>query len=281
MTHDSEPRLQGVERDGITWFSDPSLEARSGIVVAFSTRQGGASDEPWSSLDLAARTGDDPASVDENRTRLLAALGLDSAQLVTAEQVHGDHVAIVTADDAGRGASTAGGPAPLPATDAMITSEPGVPLLMMFADCVPIVLVARGPVRSVAVVHAGWRGTLGSLPGAAAHALAAHTGCPEDELDAYVGPHIGPCHYEVGADLAEAFEARFALVSHSVSIAAAASRVDLGAAVSHALTSAGLRPQRIAKLGMCTAEHLALFYSYRAEGRTGRHGALAAILPDI
>ena len=281
MTYDREPRLQRVERDGIAWFSDPLLEAESGIDVAFSTRRGGASDEPWSSLDLAAHTGDDTAAVDENRARLLTALGLDPTLLVTAEQVHGDHVAIVTADDAGRGAIAAAGPRPLPATDAMITSEPGVPLLMMFADCVPVVLVARGPVRSVAVVHAGWRGALCSLTGAAANALAAHAGCAPAQLDAYIGPHIGPCHYDVDADLAEAFRERFAEVTHSASMAAAASRVDLGAAVSQALTRAGLRPQRIAKLGMCTAEHLALFYSYRAEGRTGRHGALAAVLPDV
>ena len=80
-----------------------------------------------------------------------------------AEQVHGDRIALVDAGSAGSGAFALGTMPPLAGTDAVMTVEPGVPLLLCFADCVPIILVAPGP--AVAVVHAGWRGALGSLAG--------------------------------------------------------------------------------------------------------------------
>jgi YfiH family protein len=205
-------------------------------------------------------------------------MGLDPAALVTAEQVHGDHIAEVGAADVGRGATAASGPAAVPATDALMTSVPGMPLLMMYADCVPVVLVAREPVRAVAVVHAGWKGAFASLPGKAAVALAGLAGCGTDRIDAYVGPHIGPCHYEVDEALATAFGDRFGPGVLARYDASPTPKVDLGTAVSRSLVDAGVSPERIATLGLCTAEHLDLFYSYRAEGLTGRHGAVAAIL---
>jgi YfiH family protein len=276
----AEHHLVRVDDDGLSWFTDARIRTSDGIVVAFSTRLGGASGAPYDSLDLAAHSGDDPVAVDENRRRLVTGLGLDPCRLVTAEQVHGDTIETVAGRDAGRGGTAVGGPLPLPATDAMLTSEPATPLLMMYADCVPVVLAARGPVRSVAVVHAGWRGALVSLPALAARALATHAGCSEADLDAWVGPHIGPCHYEVDEELAEAFRKRFPGVSRPADATGSGPRVDLGEAVRQALLGAGLCRPRITELGLCTADHLELFYSYRAEGLTGRHGAVAAILPE-
>ena len=273
------PALERVERDGLIWFQDTELLDSLGLLVAFSTRAGGASQDPYASLDLASHSGDEPRLVDENRARLARALGLDPTALVSAEQVHGDDVFVAGTRDAGRGARTAAGPERVSAVDALVTAAPGVPLLMMYADCVPVVIVAPGTRPAVGGVHAGWKGALAALPGKVAQVVAVEAGCPTGGLNAYIGAHIGPCHYEVDQGLAAAFEQRFAGVSHSVSMAAASPRVDLGEAVSHALVSVGLHPHRIAKLGLCTAEHPALFYSYRAEGRTGRHGAIAAITP--
>jgi YfiH family protein len=259
-------------------FTDPGLEARHGILVAFSTRRGGVSEGQWAGLDLAGHTGDDPASVDRNRSRLLTALGLDPARLVTAEQVHGVAIAEVGEADVGRGARLCHGRPPVPGTDALMTIETGLPLMMMYADCVPVVIVAPGEPRGVVVVHAGWRGAVARLPQLAAAALARRTGTPADRLLAYVGPHIGVCHYEVSADVASAFSRQFTNASHSVSILAASPRVDLGLAVRASLQDSGLDRHHIIGLDMCTAENLDLFYSYRAEGLTGRHGAVAAIL---
>lgn len=267
--------LERVSRAGIHVLTDPALKTNAGIVVAFTERGGGMSQPPYASLDLAAHVGDDPACVDGNRTRLLGALGLGRLRdrLTVPEQVHGTRACAVDTQTAGSGAfAVPGGAPPIPATDALLTRQPGVPLMLCFADCVPVVLVAPGPKRAVAVVHAGWRGALGRLPGLVARRLARLAGCRIADLTAYVGPHIGPCHYAVDAGLVSQFVNTFG------SIAAARDRLDLGAVVSATLCEAGVPPSSQVVSGLCTAESTDRFYSYRAEGVTGRHAALACIL---
>jgi YfiH family protein len=273
------PHIDRAGRDGLVWFTDERLARRSGIRIVFTTRLRGVSAAPYDSLDLASHSGDDPAAVDENRLRIAGALDLDAERLVTAEQVHGDRVVEVGAIDAGRGATvgTPHGSSSIPGCDALLTTAAEVPLLMMYADCVPVVLVAEAPSRGVCVVHAGWKGALAGLPGISASRLATASGCEPGGLSAYVGPCVCGSHYEVSEDLACAFHERYASSTRSVSILAAPARVDLAAAVTASLEEAGVSSERVAALGMCTVEEPTLFYSYRAEGVTGRHGALAAI----
>ena len=161
----------------------------------------------------------------------------------------------------------------MPGTDGLATCEPGIPLMLLFADCVPIVLVAPGP--CVAVVHAGWRGALAGIAAAAVRELTDTAACAPSTLDAYVGAHIRPCHYEVDEGTLSHF------VNHFGTFARAESGgLDLGFVVAASLQSAGVDPCRIASLGICTAETTDRFYSYRAEaGPTGRHGALAFVTP--
>jgi len=191
------------------------------------------------------------------------------------EQVHGARVARVFESDAGRGARavdlTHG---PLKATDGLATSTAGLPLLLCFADCVPVVLVAPGP--AVAVVHAGWRGALSGIVARGAEVLAQQCVCDPADLAAYVGPHIGACHYEVGYEILSQFVNTYGTVARAES-----GGLDLGAVVAETLVDAGVPTCRTAVLGVCTAEQTERFYSYRAEGgHTGRHGALACVLPS-
>lgn len=260
---------------GIAWHSPAGLREDHGIVVAFSERTGGRSRPPYESLDLAAHVGDDAGRVDDNRAALLDALGLERlrARLTMAEQVHGTSMREVAGAGAGMGAFAREGSAPpLPETDALYTLERDTPLMLCYADCVPVVLVALAPVRAVAVVHAGWRGALGRLPGRAAERLAARAGCSTAGLLAFVGPHIGPCHYEVDETLLSQFVNAFG------SIASAQGGLDLGAVVSESLSEVGVPLSSVDRVGACTAERTDAFFSYRAEGRTGRHGALACIV---
>lgn len=259
----------------VCYWTDDDKRAE-GVTLAFSERTGGVSSSPYGSLNLAAHVGDDPASVDENRRRFLEALGLGHLEhrLVTAEQVHGEQVHLVRAADAGSGARAASGVRPIAATDALITDVPDIPLMLLFADCVPVVLVAPGPV--VAVVHAGWRGALAGLPGITASRLAAQAGCDATRISAYVGAHIGACHYEVGYEILSQFVNRFGTVARAES-----GGLDLGAIVSRNLTDAGVPSCSIALLGVCTADQTDRFFSYRAEGGlTGRHSAVACIGPS-
>lgn len=267
------PSLSRYERNGIVVHADASLRDATGILVAFTERSGGVSVGPYTSLDLAAHVGDDPDAVDANRDRLFTALGLEGLRdrLVTAEQVHGSHIEPVTPARSGAGAMAAGGDPAVPSTDALMTCDPELPLMMFFADCVPVILVAPEPQRAVAVVHAGWRGTLASLPGMASTALASHAGSTPSRLLAYIGPHIGACCYEVDDEILSHFCNNFD------TIGAVGGRLDLAAAVRESLMRSGLASERIAELGVCTRDHTDRFFSYRASSTTGRHGALAVI----
>jgi YfiH family protein len=265
------PRTNG----GVIVFTDEALRSDHGVLVAFTCRTGGHSSPPYAGLNLAGHVGDVPEAVDANRSTLLVSLGIGGLRdrLTTAEQVHGTHVALVTDADAGAGAY-AGLPSPGPfsATDGLLTVAAGVPLLLCFADCVPVVLVATSPRPGVAVVHAGWRGALAGIAGEGALALAAAAGCATADITAYVGPHIGPCHYEVDETLLSQFVHTFG------TIAAAQGRLDLGAVVSESLNGVGVPLASQRRVGLCTAERTDAFFSYRAEGVTGRHGAIACIL---
>ena len=266
------PELTRLRVDAISVLTDIGLRDRCGIVVGFSERFGGVSLAPWASLNLAGHVGDAPVDVDENRSRLLDALGLISMRdrLVTAQQVHGEAMQIVTDAEAGHGAFVAKGQDPIPASDVMLTLMPEIPLLMLYADCVPIVLVCEAP-RAVAVVHAGWRGALASLPGKAATELALRCGVEASSLLAYVGPHIHECCYEVDSTLLSQFVSKFG------NICAVDTRLDLGVVVARSLLSAGLLPEAMTGCDVCTFDHAERFFSYRASTVTGRHGALAAI----
>lgn len=267
------PSLDVRTHQGITFHTDQSLFERRGIRVAFSERTGGVSRPPFDTLNLAGHVTDEPIDVDENRSRLLSAIGIAGARdsLTTAEQVHGVEVRAVDSQVAGAGAYVTRADPPVPGTDALVTVLPDVPLLMLYADCVPIIMVAEEPRRAVAVVHSGWRGTLGRIAQAALAELCQHSGCEPRDVLVYVGPHIGGCCYEVDEILISQFCNAFDTIT------AVDRQLDLGAALRETLVEAGVERGNVAETGVCTFDHTERFFSYRAHGRTGRHGALAMI----
>ncbi len=163
-------------------------EAPGPYRVAFTTREGGVSGGPYRSLNLGAR-GDDPRAIDENRRLACAELGLDPGALALNRQ---QHSTIVTRARPGlRGVG-----------DGLFSDEPGLPLLALAADCVPVAIVSTVGPPALAVVHAGWRGLAAGILAAAVAALAA------TETAAIVGPAIGPCCYEVGPEVVGALRPR-------------------------------------------------------------------------
>lgn len=267
------PELSSRTVGEVVFWSDPRL-SEYGVVIGFSERGGGASRAPFASLNLAGHVGDNPSLVDENRFRLLAAAGLGHCRerLVVPNQVHGSRVVVVGAKDAGRGAFAAVGLPPVADADALVTATSGLPLLLCFADCVPVVLVAPGP--AVAIAHAGWRGALASIPAVTARELARVADCGTGDLLAYIGAHVGPCHYAVSDEIMSQFFSTFGTVARADS-----GGLNLDAAVTASLVDAGVATCSIARLGTCTAEATDRFFSYRSEdGHTGRHSAFACIL---
>lgn len=231
------------------------------LVHGFLGREQGLAPGPFSIADLRAR---------------LAAVGEAPARVLAVRQVHGARV--LACETAARAAPDDVELArDLPEADALISTE-DVILTVRTADCVPILLVAPAP-RAVAAIHAGWRGMLAGVIESTIAALAERHSAPAGGLLAAVGPAIGGCCYEFGAEHLAGFVARLgppalgAWRPPALDRAApptgetpARGHLDLRALARIALERAGLRPEAISTIGPCTVEHPAELHSYRRDG---------------
>jgi purine-nucleoside/S-methyl-5'-thioadenosine phosphorylase / adenosine deaminase len=237
------------------------LETRVGAArIWCSDRRGGVSIGPYGTCNVGDHVGDDPAAVGENRARIAAAAGLRRPDAwIWLDQVHGAvvHLAAEPVDDT-------------PEADAAVTSTPGLPLVVVTADCAPVVIACDD---AIGVVHAGHRGLrAGVIERAVTQLRAMGLG----SIRAFLGPCIRPARYEFGAeDLA-------ALVDHFGDDVASTTSdgrpaFDIPAAVRIALVRAGVEPDDVEDSGVCTASSPELF-SYRRDGTTGRQATIAVLM---
>lgn len=248
-----------------------AFQDSGGLVHAFSMRQGGVSRPPYATLNLGARVGDDLQAVRENRRRFFGYFGIEPPQVVRVKQVHGDGVLTV---DEGL-ASREGFPRLLLDEhyeyDALITNLPDLALVVSTADCLP--LLVADPVRgAVAAVHAGWRSTAKRIADRTIEAMGAAYGTDPADCRVAIGPGIRGCCYEVGPVVTEAVAAVLpSWEQHATGTHPGHFRLDLAGVNRAILVEAGVRPDRIVDVGLCTACRTDLFFSYRAEKpRTGR-----------
>ncbi len=235
---------------------------------------GNAEDGARARGTLGFGAGVDPRDVIENRRRAASAIEADARRLTVPGQAHTAAVAIVGSADAGRGAVEER--EAIPETDGLATREPGLPLLVQSADCVPILLVdaRRG---ALAVVHAGWRGSLAGIARRAVEILTGPLGCNPEDLRAGVGPSIGPCCYEVGDDVVSAFARDNPDGLAYITRRGGRAHLDLWALNGAQLVAAGMQPDRIETARACTRCD-GRFFSVRRDGRaTGRFGLLARL----
>lgn len=230
-----------------------------GILAAFSTRAGGVSQGPFSSLNLSFSSGDDPDLVVENRLRFTASLGISLDRCVVGSQIHGTRFAEVGKGDAGRGARSPKGA--LEGTDGMATCEAGVFLMGIFADCVPVFFFAPD-CRVVALVHAGWRGTAAGGPTKMARHLKEHYGADLTQLQVAVGPAIGICHFEVGEEVLSAMRDRYPFADRYID----GRMVHLSGIIGASLTETGVAPDHMAVSELCTFCARERFFSHRRDG---------------
>lgn len=231
-----------------------SLLTELGVVHGFTTRLGGVSTGRFASCNLGRTWGDDPACADHNLRRVADDVGFRVEQLCQVIQVHGRAVLPLTAAERR-----------LREADGMATQHDLV-LGVLSADCVNI-LLADGEGR-VAAVHAGWRGTVAGVAGAAVAALC-RLGARREHLRAVLGPSIGPCCFEVKADVAAEFTA---VLGDSVQRRGERLFVDLWRTNRELLQRAGLAPEHIFAQPPCTACDARRFYSYRRDGAgIGQH----------
>ncbi len=258
--------------NGVITYTFDSLDGLP-VRAHVSTRHGGVSPAPWNSLNFSVRRGDTPERVQANRVRFAEAVGVAPGDMVSCRQVHGTGVAKVDWADAGQVQEGA---------DAAITDAVGLPLSLVFADCVPVVLY--DPVRHVlGVCHAGWRGTVNGAATATLWAMQAAYGTDPVDVRACFGPSIGPASYEVGDEVVNLVYALLprpdALISYPNGDGERP-HFDLWRANAIQLVEAGVPETHIEISAIDTAQRTDDFFSHRAEqGRCGLFGMLAWLTP--
>ncbi len=249
------------------------------VLHFFTTRRGGVSRPPYDSLNLGFHVGDEPAAVLANRRRLCQAVGIPLSAWTCGEQVHGATVRVVGAEERGCGSLTHA--SALRGTDALVTAEPGICLVVLVADCVPLLFVdeARGV---IAVAHAGWRGTVANIAGATVEVMASSFRCRRENIRVAIGPCIGSSDYAIGPEVATAIEAGLGTLAADV-LATADGRhltFDLRRTNLRQLTQAGIPRAAIEWWAVSTYRATDRYFSARAAGGpTGRFAGGLMLCP--
>lgn len=263
------------EWNGVVFHRATPLCADDGVLHGFSSRLGGVSEQPFSSLNLGRSRGDSEERVRENYRRFAQAVGGSLQRLILCRQVHSDHVVLVTAADA---LSDLYAPTPLEA-DGLITNVPHVALLVFYADCIPVLLY--DPVRrAVGAVHSGWRGTAKGIAGKAVRLMGEHFGSRPTDLKAAIGPGICPNCFETHADVPIALREQFGSEAEAFIQARPRGKfsVDLKGMIAHTLRAQGLLADNIDKTDLCTSCRPELYWSHRRLGEArGNQAAVIAL----
>ena len=236
------------------WRDEHIGAALPGGEVLFSTRRGGVSEGPFASLNLGRLTDDPGENVDENRTRLAAAVGAPRERFLYGRQVHEATVRRATEPPGWAGR-------PHAPEDGQATALEDAPALVFVADCLPVMLVADG---AVAALHGGWRGLAAGIVAEGVAALR-ELGA-EGPIQAALGPSARGCSYEVGDEVHEVFERYDARVGER--------NLDLAKVARAQLEAAGV--EQIHDVGLCTmCSDPSLFFSHRRDGGvTGRQAGV-------
>lgn len=235
------------------------------IPHGFTTKAGGFSSGKIEGLNLGFRCGDDAENVKNNYKMVARDLMMPYEKMVASRQTHSTNIRIVTQEDIGKGVSLK---SDIENTDGLITNCVNIPLVVFFADCVPI-LLADAEKRLVAAVHSGWRGTVGEIARNAIEIMSEKFYAEPKNIKAVIGPSIGPCCFEVGKEVAEQFDSVIVRELGNEKFT-----VDLWEANRSILLKSGIRSENIDVFSMCTVCNSDVLYSYRSHGdRTGRMGA--------
>jgi polyphenol oxidase len=276
---------------GLKLLQIPAFSKLPWLINAFSTAPGGISPlETEKVLNLGFTDWDTRENVQENRRLFQSAASVPGLPLITLKQIHSD---VIHAFDNPSSTTCRG--------DASITNRPGLLLAIQTADCVPLLLVDPKK-RAIAAIHAGWRGTLARIASKTIGKMQMHFGTNPRDLLAAIGPSIGPCCYEVGTEVATQFLSQFAdaptyfdefrtgdepnpiqwlnMMPPGHQPPPKGVLLDLRKANRSQLISAGLRPQNICTIDLCTACHSDILFSYRKQGpQSGRLMSLIALRP--
>ncbi len=259
--------------NGVTAYAFESF-ASLPLQAHVSTRRGGVSPDPWRSLNFSRSRGDRKERVQKNFARFCDALQREPSDAVRTHQVHGTAVAKVGWVDAGSRQREC---------DALITDAVGLPLFLVFADCVPLVLYDAAR-HALGACHAGWRGTVGGAAVATLRAMQAAFGTDAEDVRVGIGPSIGPESYEIGEDVRQIITKKMSRGMRYLHYRKGKESnpfFDLWQANAEQLVAAGVSAENVEVAGIDTACNTGDFFSHRAEGgNCGLFGLLAWLEPE-
>ncbi len=259
----------------IKYFNCRELDDTNLVMNAFTTRFGGVSESPFNNLNLAYNVDDKESCVAENRKIILDVLNIDYRNTVSAQQVHKDSIALVRKEDKGKGAFMYSNG--IAQTDALITDIPGIPLLMCYADCVPVFIL--DPLKkAIALIHSGRKGTELELTLKTLFKMKKIFETNPHSCLAAIFPSIGPCCYTIKEQnkINDYWLNEDKYNGEPIFLQSKRGRsLDLKKANHLQLIKAGLQEKNIFINEICTADHPELFFSYRRDkGNTGRMAAI-------
>jgi len=254
------------QSQGITYITSELLQSY-GVKHGFFMRHGGTSPLPWKSLNMATSVGDSRKNVVENRNRIANVLHIGHTSFYDLWQVHSNHVVIT---DHPRHYNEAHIQA-----DAIVTDKKGIALLMLFADCVPILFYDPRQ-EIIAIAHAGWKGTLNNIIAETIMVMTKNFKSSPENLIAVIGPSICRDHYQVRNDVIRKAKFVFKTEDNVIGYHNEKAFMDLPAAIKLILENCGLRTTE--RLNICTACNLEDWFSHRGEsGKTGRFAAVITL----
>ena len=264
-----------VENNGVPYFVFKNLENTGLVRHGFSTRLGGVSEGCLSSMNLSFTRGDDPEKVRENFRRMGMVIGFETKDLVLSDQTHTTNVRLVTEADRGKGFDRE---RDYTDVDGLITDTPGLMLVTIYADCVPLYFV--DPVhKAVGLSHSGWKGTVHRIGKVTLERMKEAFGTRPEDVQAAIGPSICQDCYEVSEDVAQAFMDEFADQLDDRLVYRKGNgkyQLNLWNANERILLEAGICPEHLSITNICTCCNHELLFSHRASH--GQRGNLAAFL---
>ena len=255
-------------------FTLPAFDATPGVYHAFSARVGGVSANGLLNLSMTREKYEPRAVTEENYRIYCAGENADPSSMVMDNYAHGTTVLRVSGEDCGRGWTRP----PLPHCDGLVTNDPRVMLVTGHADCMAFYFF--DPVRrAIGLAHAGWRGAFHRIGAETVRMLHAEFGSDPADIVAGVGPSICARHFEVDAELGDAFSEAFPLTDCVSAGRPGKSQVDLWQTAVCQFLEAGIRPAHISLSGVCTYEEPRLYSYRRDKDRTGGMAAFLRLLP--
>jgi len=233
------------------------LSSYTNVTACFTTRHGGVSAEPYTSANLAFHVGDNPLDVVKNHDLLAQALGYERSRLIHMHQIHSDRIVIID--------ETFTFDTP-PECDALITNRLHTPLMVMSADCTPILLY--DPIRHVSgAIHAGRAGALNEILPKTIMMMGEYFGSAVSDIHAILGPSISGCCYEINPIIAEETTSK----GYSEALRREGEKIFLDVNTILLIQLKQMEVQKVEVIEECTACHHDRYFSYRADQQhTGR-----------